>query len=153
MTELADDPRLRRTRFVVIDFEGLTSAGRPPVPVERPAHPRRDRGRPVSDPGRHSTSRRDLQRMRRYRATPVAASPRNADHEHQRPVNDAAADAQVSPADLAYRPRRSQGASMGDLMWTLSLIGGSVLVVLLLRLAETRTSGREPARVRRLPPR
>jgi hypothetical protein len=42
---------------------------------------------------------------------------------------------------------------MGDLMWALSLIGGFVLVVLLLRLAETRTSGREPARVRRLPPR
>lgn len=34
MTELADDPRVQRTRFVVIDFEGLTPAGRPPVPVE-----------------------------------------------------------------------------------------------------------------------
>ena len=38
---------------------------------------------------------------------------------------------------------------MGDLMWALSLIGGFVLVALLLRLVETR----EPARVRRLPPR
>jgi DNA polymerase-3 subunit epsilon len=34
MTELAADPRVQRTRLVVIDFEGLTPAGRPPVPVE-----------------------------------------------------------------------------------------------------------------------
>lgn len=34
MTELADDPWVQRTRFVVIDFEGLTPAGRPPVPIE-----------------------------------------------------------------------------------------------------------------------
>lgn len=34
MIDLADDPRVRRTRFVIIDFEGLTPAGRPPVPIE-----------------------------------------------------------------------------------------------------------------------
>ncbi|WIX85725.1 3'-5' exonuclease [Amycolatopsis sp. DG1A-15b] len=34
MNKLADDPRVQRTRFVVIDFEGLTPAGRPPVPIE-----------------------------------------------------------------------------------------------------------------------
>lgn len=34
LTDLARDPRMRRTRLVVIDFESLTPAGRPPVPVE-----------------------------------------------------------------------------------------------------------------------
>jgi DNA polymerase-3 subunit epsilon len=34
LTSLAHDPRLLRTRLVVIDFEGLTPAGRSPVPVE-----------------------------------------------------------------------------------------------------------------------
>ena len=34
LTTLATDPRMRRTRFVVIDFEALTPAGRPPEPVE-----------------------------------------------------------------------------------------------------------------------
>jgi DNA polymerase-3 subunit epsilon len=34
MTEMADDPRVQHTRFVVIDFEGLTPAGRLPVPIE-----------------------------------------------------------------------------------------------------------------------
>lgn len=33
MTELAGDPRAQRMRFVVIDFEGLTPAGRPPAIV------------------------------------------------------------------------------------------------------------------------
>ncbi len=34
LTDLARDPRMRRTRLVVIDFESLTPAGRAPVPVE-----------------------------------------------------------------------------------------------------------------------
>lgn len=33
-TELALDPRMQRTRLVVIDFESLAPAGRSPVPVE-----------------------------------------------------------------------------------------------------------------------
>jgi DNA polymerase III subunit epsilon len=34
LTDLARDPRMLRTRFVVIDFEGLTQAGRSPEPIE-----------------------------------------------------------------------------------------------------------------------
>jgi hypothetical protein len=30
LTDLARDPRMLRTRLVVIDFEALTPAGRPP---------------------------------------------------------------------------------------------------------------------------
>lgn len=34
LTDLARDPRMLRTRLVVIDFEALTPAGRPPEPTE-----------------------------------------------------------------------------------------------------------------------
>jgi hypothetical protein len=34
LSTLAHDPRLLRTRLVVIDFEGLTPAGQSPVPTE-----------------------------------------------------------------------------------------------------------------------
>lgn len=47
LTDLAADPRVQRTQFVVIDFESLTRPGVPPNPSKSPPSSS-PCGRPVS---------------------------------------------------------------------------------------------------------
>ncbi|MFH8257695.1 PolC-type DNA polymerase III [Streptomyces roseolus] len=52
MDELLRDPRFATTTFVVIDFEGLTPAGRPPEPIEVAALTLRPAGSRLQEVGR-----------------------------------------------------------------------------------------------------
>ncbi len=73
----------------------------------------------------------------------------------QHAVNDLPADVKDPSGDPVGRSPRPHRGSMSDLTWTLTLIGGFVLVALLLRLAGhwLDVHDEDPAARRILPPR